>query len=61
MSDFEECTVCSEYTGRAGEGEDSIYLWWPTPQGYKQYGPLCLDCHGGITALVKLLGYEGWE
>lgn len=37
---FERCCECDETTGRAGRGDDSIYV----EVDGKEIGPLCLDC-----------------
>lgn len=34
----EECSFCGEYTGRAGKGDDSIYI-----NGIGPYCELCAD------------------
>ena len=41
MSDLEYCDVCEEPTGRAGAGEDSLFL----PNGD---GPFCEECWNTI-------------
>lgn len=56
MSQLEYCCVCGEPTGRAGAGDDSIYIglnrdWMPlglTGPRYcvfEEVGPLCCDCY----------------
>lgn len=42
----ERCCNCAEPTGRAGRGEDSIYI--DAPKG--ALGPLCEECYEGIIA-----------
>ena len=37
---FEYCCKCGEPTGRAGRGDDSIYI----DVGGQEVGPLCVDC-----------------
>ena len=34
---YEKCIVCDNETGRAGAGEDSLYI--------NDDGPFCEDCH----------------
>lgn len=41
---IERCCLCDEPTGRAGRGEDSIYINLP----YAEVGPLCETCQSGI-------------
>ena len=40
MSELEYCCECDQPTGRAGRGEDSIYVAYPD----KEIGPLCEEC-----------------
>ncbi len=41
MSDLEYCTLCDEPTGRAGRGEDSLYIDFGDGSCF---GPLCEKC-----------------
>lgn len=50
----EECINCFDYTGRAGRGEDSIYvelkeLVFKDNKG--EYGPLCELCFDSLKKL----------
>lgn len=46
MSDkYEYCMLCDEPTGRAGAGEDSIYVM--------DYGPLCESCYGSLVPTIE--------
>lgn len=40
MSELEYCCDCNQPTGRAGRGEDSIYVVYSD----KEVGPLCEEC-----------------
>ncbi len=48
---LERCYLCDEPTGRAGAGEDSIFI--DTPHG--RIGPLCEKCRDGILTGERLL------
>ena len=50
----EECDVCGELTGRAGEGDDSLYS--PQSFGWTQngtHGPLCQDCYDIFSCMER--------
>ena len=38
----ERCCACDAPTGRAGQGEDSLYLDFPDGA---HFGPLCEECY----------------
>jgi hypothetical protein len=40
----ELCTICNESTGRAGEGDDSLFFH-AIEIGWGRTGPLCQDCY----------------
>jgi len=44
----EICINCGYPTGKAGEGEDSLYLTWEI-DGAKT-GPYCEDCHSAAMS-----------
>lgn len=37
---IEHCDDCGQATGNAGEGEDSIFIYFPE----RKVGPLCSEC-----------------
>lgn len=51
--DAEHCSECGEPTGRAGRGDDSIFVElvrdWCRPRGVTEagtdVGPLCVECY----------------
>jgi hypothetical protein len=45
----EHCSLCDSPTGRAGRGEDSIYI--ETNDG--EVGPLCEVCHKSINEAIE--------
>ncbi len=49
---LEYCSECGEPTGKAGRGEDSIFVM--AVDGSKEYGPLCLDCHELLLSEGKI-------
>jgi len=46
---LERCCLCDELTGRAGRGEDSLYI----NTGKAELGPLCPNCWQGIADEVN--------
>jgi hypothetical protein len=48
---LEYCCLCDEPTGRAGRGEDSIYV----EAGDGEIGPLCLDCYDRLLDEGKVI------
>lgn len=51
---LERCSLCDEFTGRAGRGEDSIYLEDDT-------GPFCEECSDGLKNDPRHPDFEGGE
>jgi len=61
---LEECQICSEYTGRAGRADDSIY--WTLVAAFTTFGfglevgdevgPLCEDCNRSLERLGLVEG-----
>jgi hypothetical protein len=49
MSELEYCCECDQPTGRAGRGEDSIYIAYPD----KEVGPLCEECRKAYWVCAK--------
>jgi len=39
---LERCILCDEPTGRAGKGEDSLYVQTAVDD---EYGPFCEECY----------------
>ena len=49
----EHCSLCDTHTGRAGRGEDSIYI--VTNDGEDgEVGPLCEACHKSIKEAIEV-------
>ena len=44
MTELEYCSVCDEPTGRAGRGEDSLYV--------DDDGPYCSECYEALDCKV---------
>lgn len=53
----EKCTLCEDPTGRAGRGEDSIYVASGTPA---EVGPLCECCFNTLTNADVLADLRGF-
>ena len=41
---YECCFICGGRTGRAGRGDDSLYI----DVGKSELGPLCEECHNAL-------------
>ena len=52
---YERCCECDEETGKAGKGEDSIYIELPCTE----IGPLCERCYDAIEEHIENEGSGG--